>query len=610
MSFLNYFDYQKNIKKLNTFVFFSLLFISLDALARAGGGGGGSSSSSGSGDGGGALIAIYYLIRLIFMLPFPFNIIVIGVIIFLIYLYYKNNKESSTLNNLSSLNKKIYDEESVTPLISNIPGLDQGEFYKKIDTAFYKIQDAWENKNLKPVRQFISDGVYQRFKAQFLMMNALEQTNNLSDVKLHERLIVSVENDGNFHILHVRLTASNTDYFESKKFKQLNSGGQETYTEYWTFVKKVNSQSQKDIYNSNNCPNCGSSIENKLGEVSKCDSCGTQINNGDYDWVLSEITQPEEFASNFNQLGKRNQFYQRLKTKGYNGPEFSPQYIEDKASNAYLQIKVAQAFADQKRINRFCSMEFTEKTKAAFTKPYLYNRLFTKDVSLINIYEDTSNIFAALSVSCVQQKVEIENSKLRLINQSPVTANDYLILSRSKKFAINKYSAMAHNWANCGAPVEDSLQLTCNFCGSALNDNSKDWIVENLMTLSEYNEFKQGLNTTSSVNTNKQEQKLEDSNWDVRDFALNNMMVIAMCDGVMQDEERVFLLSTAKDLGYSSKKIAELFDQVKSSGLSLKMPNEPKKREKVLKLMRKVADADGDFTDKEKAVLEEAEAMV
>jgi tellurite resistance protein len=602
----NTFSYKKCTDKLAVFIFFALIFISLDALARAGGGGGGGSSSSG-GDGGGAIMALYYLVRLIFLLPFPFNVIVIAVIIFLIYLYYKNSKESSALNTLSSLDKKIYNQASVSPLVESIPGFDQPAFYKKVDGAFYKIQEAWQQKNLKSVRQFISDGVYQRFEAQFLMMNALEQSNTLSDVTLHERLIVSAENDGNFYILHVRLSASNTDNFESKRFKQLNSGGYESYTEYWTFVKKVGAQSGKDIYSSSNCPNCGSSIENKLGEVSKCGSCGTQINNGDYDWVLSEITQPEEFASNFNQLKNRGRFYDRLKTKGYKSPEFSPQYIEDKASNAYLQIKIAQALADQKRINRFCSNRFTEKTKTSFTQPHLYNRLYTKDVSLINIYEDSANIFAALSISCVQQKVAIENNKLQLINASPVSVNEYLVLSRSKTFEPNKYSAMAHNCVNCGAPVEDSLQLTCNFCGSALNDNNKDWIVENLMSLSEYNSYKQGF--SSSVNSPKQEQKLGDSNWDVRDFALNNMMVVAMADGVMQDEERLFLLETAKDLGYSTKKITELFDQVKTSGLALKMPDDMVKREKVIKLMNRVANADGDFNDKEKAVLAEAENM-
>ncbi len=599
--------YPKLIRQFSYFIFYTLIFISFDAIARAGGGGNG--GHSGGGDGGGALIAVYYLIRLVFLLPFPFNIIVIGVIIYLVYLYYKNNQQKSTLNTLSSIDRNVYNEASTEPLLSSLSDFNQSVFYEKVDTAFYKIQDAWQQKNLKPIRQFISDGVYQRFEAQFLMMNQLEQSNRVTDVELHERLIVSVENDGNFYILHVRVSASNTDYFESKKFSELNSGGYEEYTEYWTFVKKVSAKSNhNDIFNTENCPNCGDSIQNKLGEVSKCPSCGTQINNGDYDWVLSEITQPEEFASNFSQLSTRNKFYQRLQSKGHASPEFSPQYIEDKASNAYLQLKIAQALSDPKRVNRFCSNAFTQQSKALFGKPYLYNRLFTKDVSLINLYEDANSVFAALSISCAQQKVAIENNQLQLINSSPVEVHEYLVLSRAKQFATNKYSAMAHNCSGCGAPVEDSLQLTCNYCGASLNDNSKDWIVEQLLSENEYNQFKQQFN--ESLNSNRQEQKLEDSNWDVRDFALNNMMVVAMADGVIQDEERGFLIDTAKDMGYNSKKITELFDQIKTSGLALKMPSEPKKREKVLKLMNKIANADGDFNTKEKAVLEEAEAMV
>lgn len=606
---LNFIERQQFIKKINLFVFLAFIFLSLDVLARAGGAGGSSSSGGDSGgDGGGAIMLIYYLVRLIFMLPFPLNIIVLGIIIVAAYFYFKNQKEDTVLNNISKIDKVNTDEESIYKITSGIPNFNIIAFNEKVKTAFFKIQDAWAQKDLRPVRQFISDGVYQRFEAQFIMMRELGQTNSLSDIKLHETKIITAENDGQFYILHVKVVASVTDYFSSEKFKELNSGGPETFGEYWTFVKKVSAQSQKDIFNSTQCPNCGSSIENKLGEVSKCDSCGTQINNGDYDWVLAEITQPEDFAGNYGQLNKRKDFYKRLQDKGYSSPEFSPQYIEDKASNAYLQIKVAQALSNPKRINRFCSEEFTQTSKALFGKPYLYNRLYLTDVSLVNIYEDSSNLFAALSISSVQQKVSIENNKLQIVNHSPVSVGEFLILSRSKKYTINQYSVMSHNCSGCGAPVEDSLQLTCNYCGVSLNDNTKDWIVEHLFSQSDYNTFKQRF--SESVNSNRQENKLDDSNWDVRDYALNNMMLIALADGEMQDEERNFLIETSKDLGYNTKKITELFEEVRSGNLSLKMPNDDKKRGKVLKLMRKVAEADGNFNDNEKAIMQQAEEMV
>lgn len=601
---MNTLFFKQQLKKLNVFIFYCLLFISVDAIARAGGGGNG--GHSGGGGGGDGLVGIIYI--LIFSLPFPLNLIVIAGIIFLVYLYGRNQKQSSAYNTLSNINQKFSDEGNVAELTETIPNFNQTEFYQKAESAFLKIQEAWQKQSLNTVRQFISDGIYQRFEAQFIMMRALEQTNEISDIEIEDLRIVAVENDSNFHILHVSITASITDYFTSKKYSQLNSGGQETFTEYWTFVKKINSTAKANIYNSLNCPNCGDSIENKLGEVSKCPSCGTQINNGDYDWVLSEITQPEEFASNYGQLKNRKNFYERLKQKGLSTSEFSPQYIEDKASNSYLQLKIAFALSDQKRVARFCSNEFIETTKSKFKESYLYNRLFIKDVSLVNIYENPTSVLAALSITCVTQKVSIQKNDLQLINTSPITTNDYLILSRSKKVASNKYSAMAHNCSNCGAPVEDSLQLTCKFCDSSLNDNTKDWIVENLLTEAEYTVFKQSFE--SGVNSNKQENQLGDSDLDIRDFALNNMMVVACADGTIQDEERDFLINTAKQMGYNTKKIAELFNQVKTTGLALKMPKEDKQRAKILKLMHKIANADGDFNDKEIAVLKEAETMI
>ena len=601
---MNTLFFKLQLKKLNVFIFYCLLFISVDAIARAGGGGNG--GHSGGGGGGDGLVGIIYI--LIFSLPFPLNLIVIAGIIFLVYLYGRNQKQSSAYNTLSNINQKFSDEGNVAELTETIPNFNQTEFYQKAESAFLKIQEAWQKQSLNTVRQFISDGIYQRFEAQFIMMRALEQTNEISDIEIEDLRIVAVENDSNFHILHVSITASITDYFTSKKYSQLNSGGQETFTEYWTFVKKINSTAKANIYNSLNCPNCGDSIENKLGEVSKCPSCGTQINNGDYDWVLSEITQPEEFASNYGQLKNRKNFYERLKQKGLSTSEFSPQYIEDKASNSYLQLKIAFALSDQKRVARFCSNEFIETTKSKFKESYLYNRLFIKDVSLVNIYENPTSVLAALSITCVTQKVSIQKNDLQLINTSPITTNDYLILSRSKKVASNKYSAMAHNCSNCGAPVEDSLQLTCKFCDSSLNDNTKDWIVENLLTEAEYTVFKQSFE--SGVNSNKQENQLGDSDLDIRDFALNNMMVVACADGTIQDEERDFLINTAKQMGYNTKKIAELFNQVKTTGLALKMPKEDKQRAKILKLMHKIANADGDFNDKEIAVLKEAETMI
>lgn len=596
---------QHQVQKLKLFIFYVLIFISIDAIARAGGGGGGKNSGGGSIEGIGEII--YFIIRI---LPFPYNIIVIGILVVLFFWYARNNKQSSPYNSLSNINTKYSSSDSIDVATKQITNFNETEFKEKAKTAFLKIQEAWQAQNLKDVRRFISDGVYQRFEAQFIMMRALEQTNEVSDVNIEDLKINYVENDGKFNIVHVAITAVMTDYFKSKKYSQLNSGGKETFTEYWTFVKKINTAvpTTTNMFATENCPNCGDSTHDKLGEISKCSSCGSIINGGDYDWVLSEITQAEEYAINYNQLPERSNLYARIKNKGLASIEFSPQYIEDKASNAYLQLKIAFALANKKRVARFCSTKFDEESKELYNNSYLYNRLFLKDVSLVNIFNDEQSFYAAISVTAATQKVTLTNNKLDIINTVPIANIEYLILSRSRKISANKHSALAHNCSSCGAPIQDSLKLTCEYCDAQLNDNAKDWIVEHLFNEQAYLNFKD--NFSSGLNTKKQEEKLDDLSLEVRDYALNNMMVVANADGIIQDEERIFLIDTAKAMGYNSKKIIELFNQIKPGGLSLKMPQDEKQRAKVLKLMTKIANADGDFNEKEKAILAEAEKMI
>ena len=89
--------FSNKIKQFKLFIFYCLVFISLDAIARAGGGGGnggggGSHGGHGGGDGFGAII--YFII---FSLPFPLNIIVIAAIFLLAYLFNRNQKQSSVL---------------------------------------------------------------------------------------------------------------------------------------------------------------------------------------------------------------------------------------------------------------------------------------------------------------------------------------------------------------------------------------------------------------------------------------------------------------------------------------------------------------------------------
>ncbi|MGZ3866814.1 MAG: TIM44-like domain-containing protein, partial [Bacteroidia bacterium] len=260
-------------------------FISQNILARAGGGGGGGHSGGGggghsfggggfySGGGSGGSMST--------------GTIILIIVVVIIYLIVKSKMKGSAAGGiLSTISGDDEDDsDSDVDAVRSLPnpeGLDNA----KIRSSFMGIQEAWQAKNLKGVRKWISDGVYQRFNGQFVMMNKLSQVNKLTNIKIDGIKIARIHSDNGYKTADVAIDFTMDDEFISEKYPSFNQKFRgESAREFWTFIKKEDAQQGKNLYNSNNCPNCGAPFDTDLGEISRCGSCGTLTNNASYDWV-------------------------------------------------------------------------------------------------------------------------------------------------------------------------------------------------------------------------------------------------------------------------------------------------------------------------------------
>jgi len=597
---------RKLICKKNLLITIVLLLTAVELLARAGGAGGndygGGGGGGGDGDGIGALI--YLVIRLITMLPFPANVIVAAIAILIFYIMSrqakKKLKEQTILNQLPT-GEPVKKIKGYNKFMTNNPGFDEDHFKRKVETAFLKIQEAWEKKDLSDVRKFISDGVYQRFNTQFLMMNILKQTNRINDLKILNIYIDRIETDGKFDIIHTAVHARIDDRFVSEIDSSLNSGGEEEFVEYWSFIKKRGTET-KDIYSSDFCPNCGSPLPEDMGEVSKCPACGTLTNSGEYDWVLSEITQADDYIGSNHKLKESKYLAREIERVSSGDEEFSLQNIEDKASNGYLQIISSMALGNPSMMRRFVNDNVFNNIKMPSTgETIAYNRLYLNDVYVLGISEDDTKNHIHIAVKSSYQRVRVAGSEVEKIDEVLMSRTEVLVMSRDKSYNKSKGSLYAHCCPSCGAPVENSLKTECDYCGSTFNSTSSEWIITELMSLSDYSSWleSENLNMTYSVNPSK-----IDKLYDVRDFALNNVMILIAADGIFSDEEREFAETLAKKWGYNLDKISPIFDMAMAGNLSIKMPDDSKKQRKIYKLMGKAAMADHDISPEEMHILE------
>ncbi len=599
----------KQLRKYNTFLMLGavalVLLTATMLLARAGGAG--DFDGGGGGDDGIGFI-IQIILWIVMELPFPWNLIVSGIIIVVFVIGSKMTakkvKARTILNSLPT-GDTVKKAPGRDAFLKNNPDFSEDLFISNVKDAFMKIQKAWEDQDLSKVRKFISDGVYQRFNTQFIMMGLLKQKNTMSRIDIKNVYIDRIDSDGLYDIIHTAVHASITDSFTSSLDSSLNTGGTEEFVEYWSFLKK-RGKPRKDIYQSDSCPNCSAPLPADMGEVSKCASCGTLTNSGEYDWVLSEITQADDYVGANPKLGASAGLTEKIRGLIDENEDFAVQLIEDKASNGYLQMLTAQALGDPSILRRFVSDDVFNKIPMPEAGARVaYNRIYLNDVYLVGVaVEEDKNVLAiAIKSSC--QRVRIDNGRAVKLDQAVMSRTEVILMSRDRKAGASKGSIYAHSCPSCGAPVENSLSINCGYCGTPFNSTGNEWIITGVMPMEQYEEYHSSHadNFTYQVKTSQL-----DKLYDVRDFALNNVMIVIAADGIFGDEERHFAEELAKKWGYDPDKLEPFIGMAQNGRLSLRMPDDPKKRLKIFRMMEKAAEADRTVSPEERKLLDSVRA--
>jgi predicted lipid-binding transport protein (Tim44 family) len=447
--------------------FYSLCVFAASATmlyARAGGSGGGHSSSRSSGSyssgsyhssgssfssthyygggyygGGGSAGGLFSFFIILFLF-------VIGFIIYYKFFY---TSSATGLEDVPDVEPKDFHSlNGAAEFMAANPDFKEDEFIAKAEKAFTDIQTAWAAGDIRPVRRFLSDGVYQRFSTQIAMMGLLKQKDVISDLTVEEIFIDCIERDGLFDILHVSVTGGMSDEFVCETNHDLDSpGGYETFTEYWSFLRK-RGKGGKDLYFSQNCPSCSAPLPPDMGDTGNCPYCKSFVNSGEYDWVLSEITQADDYSIDSYRSSKTADLDKQAETLSSADDGFSVQLLEDKISNGYLQIQTAIAFKDPAKMRRFVSDKAYDKIVASFPKSQIvFNRLYLNDVSVIAVKEEGGKNIIHAAVKSSYQRAVIEGGKAHLLDSEVMTKKEIVVVEREKAAVASRGSIYARRAA-------------------------------------------------------------------------------------------------------------------------------------------------------------------
>ena len=304
-------------KRIREVACFSLLLILLlgffvliteTADARAGGGhnyssgsrGGGGSSGGGSGGGGLEGELVMLLIRLIIHYPAVGIPLTIVVVIIAVKGYNTGNDAwiDHTIIKAGKIAPQRHAYVALTELKKRDPDFDETFFRQRAEKAFKIIQQAWTDRNISAAQNFLSDGVFEQFTIQTDEMKEKGIIDYMKDLQIISSCPVKFQSDRNFDVIHLRIDARAINYrMDEKTGKLLNGSRQpEDFAEIWSFIRKPGVKTlKKPGLIEGQCPNCGNPI--KSGRLAKCDVCNALLRSGEYDWVLSGITQACEWTT-------------------------------------------------------------------------------------------------------------------------------------------------------------------------------------------------------------------------------------------------------------------------------------------------------------------------
>ena len=418
--------------------------------------------------------------------------------------------------------------------------------------------------------------------------------NLMEDVQVLSAEITSVESQRHFDTIHVKFTAkakdSDVDLQTGRKIRNNYDG---TFVEYWSFLRKPGAQTlQGRGLVEGVCPNCGASLE--LSESGRCSYCDAVVTSGEYDWVLSEITQSVEWSTSSGPE----------QIPGYSAmiaadPGFNVQSIEDTASVVFWRY--IKSYFDNRAnpMRKVASEDFSNRLEQSIAQTRDGDsHLYFKDaaVGTVEVQDiepgtefDKVNVLVKWSAenSWLDKNWKTKGSGPKSIRPQIFT----LIRKHGVKTLVSQGLHSAH-CPGCGAPYTGEEGGSCQYCGRPLNDGSGSWILQEIKPFS-----------GSRINSARI-SPVSGSVQVTPDIILMAMAGVMHADGSLDTEEKDMLSSFAAHRGISKDRFDALMASVESKEVPIPVPATKAEALEILKAMVRMALADGKLDQSEKDVLE------
>lgn len=398
-------------------------------------------------------------------------VFVFFIIAVLVFIYYTSGKGKKKEERATIAVDNATAAKGLKALRSQDPDFDPEAFVKRTVAVVQKVNETWLAGDMGSARRVISDGVYVRFSTQLALLKADGLRNVMANWRVVSADILAAESDPQWDTVHVKVVGAARDLdvpisLTQEGINKKMSGAQlNEYEEVWSFVRRRGKHSKKGVPAlEGRCPNCGA--EMPLSQVVKCEYCQALVNSGEHDWVLAEITQPEEWRAGaaldeipgFDELRQRD-------------PAVSRQELEDRASVIFWKWIEARTTGKVGKIARFCVYPPADSTSAAALG------IGTSGGKIRQVAVGSAELQVAAAAGDPE---EMDNAIVEIRWSASIDGAD-------SAFHIHKFTLARQGTAQskrgmssldcpvCGGQLAASDAVTCSYCGATLSGGKHEW---------------------------------------------------------------------------------------------------------------------------------------
>jgi len=367
------------------------------------------------------------------------------------------------------------------------PNFDLENFCLAATNAYIQVEKALDTGDLRDIRSFVSDGIYQRMTFRLEEEASLGRTRKTIKLQVHNlspaEITSSKNNQNAFEVISMRISGQAVRQYRLKQDgTDVITEETEPISEVWTFLRRRGAQTTSNDFGSvhGNCPNCGADIS--VNQWEKCPACESTVRSGEHDWVLSEIsdqsswkvTKPFKMSSATRYWIKQDQ-------------GFSSHYLEDRASVIFFRKFLADRLGaidplGKVATDRFCAGYEKKLAPDDFGRRtvYLHPRILAADVSGVIAEEPFDQ--ALMHIRWSARRGTIDRNGALELEKDPLQISTMMVLVRKHgaRTRIERTITSSH-CPKCGAPESNNASHACEFCHTVLNDGALEWTLADVL---------------------------------------------------------------------------------------------------------------------------------